>query len=331
MRITNNSVYNSYQDSLTELQSRLYSNQLKIATGKDINNISDNPAGAVKAKQYEDLIARNNQYSSNISNSLNDIQASNDALENVATNLQNMSQLGIDSMQAGNIGNLPTLGNELKGYMDSIVNSMNSDYNGQLLFSGTKTTQQSITNDFPGSNGKPFEIVQGAGTADNPSGLQLVFRGNNSDRSIHTDKGTSENVNVKATDVFGTNGTQVFDSAIKMYNIMMYNPDGSKRTNTDTLTADDRAKLNTYQKDISTYYRTVNDSVGKLGSKMNRLQAEKDQFDSQVIALNSEKSQIVDVDIASATINLTKDQTALQYSLQVGSKLMSNSLFDFIK
>jgi len=304
---------------------------MKIATGKDINSLSDNPTGVVKVKQYQELISRNSQYSDNISNSLNDLQASNDALENVATNLQNINQLGIDSFQAGNTGNLPALANELKGYLDDIVNSMNSDFNGELLFSGTKTNKQSIINDNPGTNGNPYEIIQGTASATNPSGLQVVFRGNTNDRIIHTDKDTSESINVKTNDIFGTNGTQVFDSAINMYNTLMYNSDGTKRSDKDILTADDRTKLNTYQQEINGYYTSVNNTLGKVGSKMNRLQSEKDQFDNEKIRLDSNKSQIEDVDIASATINLTKDQTAMQYSLQIGSKLMSNSLFDFIK
>ena len=331
MRITNNSVFNSYQNSLNELQTRVFNNQMKIATGKDINSLSDNPAGVVKVKQYEELISRNTQYSDNISNSLDDLKATNDALENVATNLQNINQLGIDSFQAGNTGNLPALANELKGFLSDVVKSMNSDFNGKLLFAGTKTNKQSIINDNPGTNGNPFEIVQGTSSSANPSGLQVFFRGNTSDNIIHTDKETSESINVKANDMFGSTGTQVFESAINMYNTLMYNSDGTQRTDTNLLSADDRTKLSTLQKEINSFYTSVNNTLGKVGSKMNRLQAEKDQFENEKIRLDANKSQIEDVDLASATINLTKDQTAMQYSLQIGSKLMSNTLFDFIK
>jgi len=57
---------------------------MKIATGKDINSLSDNPAGVIKVKKYDDLISRNTQYSGNIQNALSEMQSANDNLTTVS-------------------------------------------------------------------------------------------------------------------------------------------------------------------------------------------------------------------------------------------------------
>lgn len=331
MRITAGNTYNSYLNNLEEIQSRRYTSQIRISTGKQITTLSDDPRAVVSIKELNDIIERNKQYKTNIANALDEMQATHDSLQSTADLFQNMRQLAIDSTQTGNIGNLPSLATTLKGYIEDVIRNMNQDVNGQYLFGGSKSTKQSIQTDFPGSNGNPYEITTVPATTANPSGMTIVFHGNMADKSIHKDANTTEVVNMNTEQIMGTGGTQFFDAAVKLYNLLKYKSDGTPRGDKDLLTLDDRAKLDQYQSQINDYYNKLNSSTGIMGSRIERLKAFSDQYDNEEIRLNSLKSEFEDSDVARESMNLAKDDTSLQYSLQVGSKMMSSSLFDFVR
>ena len=109
--------------------------------------------------------------------------------------------------------------------LSDLITAANADNNGKYIFSGTITSADSIAtnaseNSIANTNNMPFELVQGEATADNPSGLSVVFKGNNKDREINKDSKTSEVINVKADDLFGEDSTEMFKPIIDMYNLL---------------------------------------------------------------------------------------------------------------
>ena len=63
---------------------------------------------------------------------------------------------------------------------------------------------------------------------------------------------------------------------------------------------------------------------------LDRMDAVKSQTTEENTRLDTIKSSYEDADYAQTAINLAKDDSALQYTLQVGSQLMSKTLFDFL-
>jgi flagellin-like hook-associated protein FlgL len=214
--------------------------------------------------------------------------------------------------------------------LEDLVKEANANYNGKYLFSGTQTTPGSISNNPPGTNHDPFELITEAPTASNPSGLRVIFKGNTNDRTVQTDKSSTEVINTKATDIFGTNGEDLFKPIVDLYNVLTYNSDGSVRQTNDTLTTGDVDKIGNLHSSINDLYNNLTSSSATNGSKINRLQAISDQLSNQNLNLDGFRSSLEDTDVAKTSINLQQDNIALQYSLQVGSKLMSNTLFDFL-
>jgi len=94
---------------------------------------------------------------------------------------------------------------------------------------------------------------------------------------------------------------------------------------------DDLSKLNNYQKEIWQMYDRLNRANARNGALINRLEAQKDQTASLLTAFEGYRSKVADTDFALATIQLTKDQSTLQFALQVGARLTQATLFDFLR
>ncbi|MFN3306105.1 MAG: flagellin, partial [Candidatus Kapaibacteriota bacterium] len=66
------------------------------------------------------------------------------------------------------------------------------------------------------------------------------------------------------------------------------------------------------------------------GALLNRFEAMKEHSANMITALEGYKSKVSDTDYASTTIQLNKDQTTLQFTLQVAARLSQVSRFVFV-
>jgi len=331
MRVTQNSSFIPFQSSIEDIQLRLTKEQARMSSGKQIISISDAPKDIVDVKKLSENISRNEQYQNNIGSALQELMSVSDILDSTIQKFTDIRNIALDATQTGNIGNLPVLATSIQVILQDIIKDANSDFNGKLLFSGTKTTLDSITPTPPQTNSSPFELIKDTPTATNPSGFIVVFKGNVKDIEIQKDSKSTEVINTKANEIFGTGGTSAMQNVIDLYNLLMYKSDGSKRTDKDLLNKEDLGKLDAYQKNITDNLQKMESANSINGSRINRLQAVTDQITSENIRLNEVKSKLEDTDVAQTAINLARENTALQYTLQVGSKLVQQSLFDFLR
>jgi flagellar hook-associated protein 3 FlgL len=330
MRISTNSIFIPYGRNLENIQRRQYEEQVRLSSGRDIISLSDAPSRAVNAKNFSEMISRNEQYISNIHSALGEMQVTETTMRNISDNLMQIRQLAIDSNQTGNSGNLSNLGVYVKGLLEDLVKDANADFNGKYLFSGTKTTPGSVESADTGHH-LPFELKEGQSTKENPSGLQIVFKGNHEDRTINKDEITTEKINVTSDDIFGGDGTEIIQTVIDLYNKLTYTPDGNRRTLGDAFTPDELDIVNAYQREIAGAVSNVDQTTSRLGSRITRLESIRDIMNSENNQLDEYRSFNEDTDVAKTTLDLRKAETALAYALQTGGRIISNSLFDFLR
>ncbi len=331
MRITQFSKYTPYLSQLEEIQSRKYLNELRLSTGKNIVDISDTPDLLVQSKRFENQIKLHQQYIKNIEYSNNFVQHTSQTIETIADNIQKIREIAISTTQIGSTNVVSTLGKEIRGILDDIVKNLNSDFDGQFVFAGNLLTPDSI-NQPPGSTNKlPFEIIQETPTKDNPSGLKIIFKGNTKKIVVSSGKFSSEVINTTVDEMFDDTDLSDLNKIIDLYNLLLYNKDGNLRSETDLFNSDDLSKLNDYQKELGKIYDRLNRANAHNGDLMNRFEALKEQTNSLLTSFEGYRSQVADTDFASATIQLNKDQTTLQFALQVGARLTNTTLFDFLR
>lgn len=331
MRVTQKTSYITYESNLRDIQERKLKNEVRISTGRDIINLADAPDRAADVKKLLAKIDSNNKYIENLDESISEMQSATTKMDTINERLQEIRTLAIDATQVGNSITTATLGETLKGILEDVINIANSDYNGKLLFSGTKTTHDSINPAPPQQNSNPFELIEGAATDDNPSGLSVVFKGNFNERIINKDDNSTEAINVTADKIFGAGGTEVFDSIIELYNQLVYNDDGSRKETYDVLGGDDVEIIDGLQKKIADQALKMNTATAEAGGKINRLTSMRDMLESENLILEDIRSVKGDTNIPKRVIDLKLDESALQYSLQVGSRILQTSLFDFLR
>ncbi len=330
MRITNKNQTYLYLKNLEEIQNRRFQENLRLSTGKHILNISDEPSRFVKVKQISNLILKNEQYKSNMDEALSELRVTNDYLHNFGDMILDIRNLAIESTATGNSANMFTLSKFVKGLLEDSIKLANKDYNGRFLFSGTKTTPESLDKTDPSQNDFPIELIEGTPDAENPSGLSVIFKGNNKARIINKDPHSVEQINVLAEEVFGNGGVGIFQDVIKLYNIMAYNKDGIPRKLGDKLDSEDIKIIDKAQRRLAEIYDEVSNITSQNGSRIIRLETISGQISEENVRLKELRSLDEDTDVAHSTIKLLQEETALKYSLQVGANLLPRSLFDFL-
>jgi flagellar hook-associated protein 3 FlgL len=331
MRVSSNSGIIPYKRNLDNIQSKRVKEQMKISTGNKIQELSDAPKDIVDVKLIQNRIDSNDKYIKILTETSSEILTAEGKLQNISDNLTRIRQLAIDATMTGSTGNIKSLAVYVKGLIDDVMVSANGDHNGKFLFSGTKTTENSLEKTPGALKSVPFEYVEGESTADNPSGLSVVFKGNFEDRIINKDKYSQEIINQTADKLFGGDGTQMFQDLIDMYNVLAYNTDGSDRETNDLFTREDVGKLNQIQNKLADYIEIADVRTGESGSIVARFDAITSQMKNENTLYKDLLSLKSDTDIAEATIELSKQENALNYSLQAGSRIISNSLFDFLR
>ncbi len=201
--------------------------------------------------------------------------------------------------------------------------------NGSYLFSGTKTILKSLENIEGSKIDGPFELIEGEKTLDNPSGLKVIFKGNNEERTVNKDNYSIEKINVTSEELYGKN-LDAINYIIKLYNILRYDEDGNIRKE-KRISLEEFDKLNFYQQQIANNVDNLNRTNSVLGSRINRLESYRTLYESTNIRLNDIFSIKSDTDVAKSAMNLKMEETALQYSLSIGSKILPNTLFDFLR
>ncbi|MCL5990825.1 MAG: hypothetical protein M1419_01825 [Bacteroidetes bacterium] len=329
MRITQNSIFTNFQTSLQNIQERRFREQQKLSTGKDILSLADNPKSVREIKDLTNKISKNEIILSNLSNTYNELASVNENVDSMITIVGNIKQLLVDSTQIGASKSLATLGTNVKGLLEDLVKLANSGYKDKFLFSGTQTIASSIVPTVPETDNNPFEIVTDAPTPANPSGLRVSFKGNMNDRTVHKDSTTTEVINLKADELFGTNGEQFFQAIVDIYNLMSYQ-NGLPRPDNQGYSKAESDQISDANKRIMNFYDKLTFANSKNGSRLNRISTIQDQLTEEITRLKGFRSSLEDADIARTTLELKKDETALSYTLQVGSNLMSRTLFDFL-
>lgn len=331
MRVTHKSVYIPYQRNLEQTQYRKFQEEIRLSTGDNIINLHDAPNDLVDVKKLNSIIDQNSNYISVIDSALDELNISEEHLNSMSNKIAQIRELTINATQTGNSGDIFSIGVFIRGMLEDIVRDANQDFNGKFLFSGTKTTAQSLDQEPPAVNNMPYEIIEATPNENNRSGLEIVFKGNNEDRIINKDRKTTEVINVTSDQVFGDNGTELFEAIVGIYNLVSYNEDGSNRQVGDYISTEELAQINEFQKAMANYGRDIDNINGIIGGKMNRLTNIRDQIVEENTRLKEFRSLKNDTDITDSAIKLKNEETALAYSLQVGSRINSISLFDFLR
>ncbi len=183
MRVSTSQIFNQGIQQQQKINSEQSKTQEQIASGKEILRPSDDPVGATRALQLKDDLSQSERFKENANLSKTRLERQDGVMGNYTDSLAKARELMV---QAGN-GSLSQSDREsvagelrqVKDQMKSLANTQGP--NGEYLFAGHKGGEQ------------PFE--------ENVSG-DIVYKGDEGQRSVQIDKGVSIPINDNGKDTF---------------------------------------------------------------------------------------------------------------------------------
>ncbi|MCG8454846.1 MAG: flagellar hook-associated protein FlgL, partial [Holophagales bacterium] len=169
MRVTDSMVFQTFLQQIQKLNLDFARYNEQVTTGKRINRPSDDPVGFTQLSSIESEISRLNQFVKNIDTANNRLESSDSRLNSVSLAMTRVIQLTEQGANEPTVGQ-PRKGiaEELLGLTKEILNHADAQVAGRHLFSGTRSTTDSLRQITGNVNGETYS-VGGVGITDNGS------------------------------------------------------------------------------------------------------------------------------------------------------------------
>ncbi|WP_461198982.1 flagellar hook-associated protein FlgL [Enterococcus sp. N249-2] len=305
MRISNNITYSDFMRNLSTNASKVQTTLNQISSMKEVSKSSDNPLLVSKIMDLNVSLSKNETYSNTIADSISWTKAQDATLDSVSTSMLRIRSL-IQSSANATAGSdeLKANQSEIEQEINSIVESLNTNFDGRYLFSGTNTTTA------------PFEVIK-----DNDAIVGIKYNGTSQDLPREIASGVSVNLMADGSRLMNETGT-----ATNPENLSTYFNDllsALRSDDKDALSGDLLAAHDTYANNI------VNIRA-QIGTLYNRLETAADRNETENLNLTETLSNKQDVDVAEKYMEYQNQMTAYQATLAMGTKIMQMTILDYI-
>ncbi len=285
------------QNALKQSQAQLNSALEFVATGRSVNQPSDNPIASAALVQNQIETADVDQFTQNVSSASTQVQAASSALSNVVSLL---TKAVSDGTQGANgttsAAGLQSLVQDVQDVLGSVVSQANASFQGSFLFGGTDTAST------------PFTPSTGS-----PTGYQ--YNGNTDQNSVAIGDNQSVQVNIPGSQIFTNGSANVLGSLNQLVTALQ---SGSSSQISTATTAVSNA-LN-YVSQQQEFYGNVD---AQLSSQTTFLQQE-------TVTLTSQQNTLAGVNLTQAATDLTQAETANTAALAAAAKVLPNTLLNFL-
>ena len=269
---------------------------LQLASGRRVNQPSDDPSASAILVQNQDQTIFTNRYVQSLGSIQGQFQTADSALSSVILTLTNAITLGVEAANGPlNDANRDAIVVELQGIQAQLVSLGNTSFEGSPLFAGTKTSSP------------PFVLDNTA-----PSGVR--YDGNNSTNNVQIGDGYQITANKPGSQLFTAPGHDVFLALNGLIQAVQSN------TGYDTAITSLRNSFDNIASQRVFY-----------GNTLNQAQAQITNLGNTKVQLSQQENTLASADIESAASRLVNSQAATNATLAAIGKISQLSLFDFLK
>ena len=299
MRITNNMIHRQTISNMGKNLSKLQHFQNQISSGKELSKPSDNPLAFSKIFDLHSHIRVNEQYGTNIQDSIGWVDTQDSALQNAGDILHRVRDLVIyGSNGTQSKADLQIIKDEIIQNIQGFRDVMNTNFNGKYVFGGQETTKP------------PFRM----------EGNELIYKGNTENLTREITKGVSIELLTSGETLVG-GGENDADALGQVLSDI-----------TEALENEDQALLskNLLGRLDKGIERLLNGRA-KIGGISNRLEATNSRNDAERLEMKNLLSSLEDVDIAEKYMEYSIMANIYQASLAAGAKIMQPGLMDYLR
>lgn len=344
MRITNKMITTKYIRSLNNLSSDLNKYSTMIESGRAFSKSSENTAAAVKAYQLRTDMSKTDSYQSNIAHAQSALSNS----ESVLMNIEELMLEAKDKIRAANTGSASAderkiIATELKNIQDQLLQALNANSSGSYYFGGTNTDTAPFS---VGSDGKL--VYNGISLSTQDTTEQATLEGYKDD-SMYVDIGMGltliddpEDTNVPPRQIpdprsvfqYSLPGINIVGSGMTTINGVdvpnnLYDLLGSiaNGLESSTYTYD---QVNELYGKFDTATKEIVYSLTEVGAKTSYLSFMTERYETQTLNMQERQLKVEGADPAHTIILFKSQQVAYNAALQMGTKILQPSIFDFM-
>lgn len=309
-RVTQNGSALVMVADLTSSLANLTNLQEEAATGKSINQPSDNPAGTSQVLALNAQVGRFQQYSANISDGQSWLNTADTTLGSV---IKSLDQVNSDVLSGANASaNDSTSGSALASDVQAIKQQLlglaGTTYNNSYIFSGTYGTDPYPQGSAPGVS-DPTSTNYDPATA-------YAYAGSSTAVTRNVAPGQKVAVAVTADTVFGSGSSSVF-SLLDQISQDLSSGDTSALSGTDLT-------------QLQSFVNSATQAQGEVGAVSQTLTQYGDQATNTTTALQGQVSDLSDADEAQVATELELAMTNYQAALETTAKIVQPSLVQFL-
>lgn len=308
-RITNSYLNQTIINNTMKNQEKYVKLNMEYSTQKKINNLSDDPISLPNLFGAKNNLSRIEIYNKSIDLNIAEMNSAEATLDQTNKDLQRVFQLTTQaSNELNTTDETSAIADEISSILSHIVNLANTSYGGKYIFSGANINSPaySIAGDdytYQGTRDSDGYSIQSQ--VSNNLTMTLGENGDNIFGEYYVDGG----------------GTQISTGPIGHIKELLIDLK-SDPPNFDNI----RAKIDVFKKDSDsvTYYRA------QYGSNISTLGNTKDQLSQEKISTETLRSTIEDANLVETASKMQYQEFALQASLQSSTKIIQNSLLNFL-
>lgn len=307
MRISTNMVNADFLNNLATTTNKVQNTMNQLASLKEVNKASDNPLLVSKILALNVSISQNTSYATTISDAREWTNTQDGALQIVEKSMNNIRNIVVAVNNSGALtdAEFKAYKSELQQEIGTVVDAMNTNYDGRYIFGGTRTTEP------------PFSTTANANGEVNG----LKYNGDENDLPREISNGVSIDLLTNGNSIMTAQGTQSKDLS-SFFSELVADLDNHD----DAAIKDMSAKLG----DIDQFKNNIVNYNTRVGAIENRLDAAKDRNDSEKITLKNTLSTRQDVDIAQKYMDYQNQMLAYKSTLAMGSKIMQTTVLDYM-
>ena len=318
MRVTNSMMTNSFLRDVNNNLNNLSKLNKQLTTGKEISKPSDDPFKTARIMQMYSDIGANKQYNENIKDTINWLDTTDVALEQLGNSYQRVRELMVSAGNASyGSDEMKAVKDEINEKVNEIGQILNTNFDGKYIFGGTKSSSKPIGVTTTGGNNSLSFIDKSGNTTTDADILNQI----NSKLTVEVSQGVNMEYNVNAGEIlnFKDGAGKDIDLAALMDDII---------SNLQSADSSDVVKGNLA--DIDSVLSNINKLRGEVGAKQNRMDSAKTQNEEQNLSMTEILSKTEDIDLAEKTIEVATLQSIYTASLQTSARIMQSTLIDFI-
>jgi len=281
----------SQETSIAQLQQQL-------ATGKVLNQPSDNPAAVTQVLALSGQASQLTSWQTNADTASSWLGTANETANSALESMQSAQSLLLQSLNQG--AQDPTtyqaLGAQLQGVVSNLLSLSNTQYEGRPIFAGTSASPQAY--DTSGNylgNGDVPTVVIGPGSG----------------------AGQTVGLSVPGTTIFGVGAANVFSTLSAAVTAL----------NSGAPTA---ANLSAALTALNANISTAQQASAVLGDSSQQVASTSSALTTQVASVQSDQANLEDVNIATVTTQLDSEMTNYQAALWAASQAIPETLVKFV-